>query len=242
MENIFKPSAIGSAIRELISAIPITLEIAVVAAVAGMLIGFLLALFRIKKWAVLSQIATLYISFVRGTPLLVQIFLSYYGIPMVLNMLNYEFGTSFSINKIPSMVFVFVAFSLNEAAYMAEAIRAAILSVDKKDIEAAHSIGMTGGQTMRRVILPQAMIVAIPNLGNSLISLVKSTSLAFTFGVMEMTGKSKVIAGRNMRFFESYIGLALLYWILCIAIEFGIHRLEKKFNIMERKVDDNDQS
>lgn len=99
MENIFKPSAIGSAIRELISAIPITLEIAVVAAVVGILIGFLLALFRIKKWAVLSQLATLYISFVRGTPLLVQIFLSYYGIPMVLNMLNYEFGTSFSINK-----------------------------------------------------------------------------------------------------------------------------------------------
>ena len=95
--------------------------------------------------------------------------------------------TSFSINKIPSMAFVFVAFSLNEAAYMAEAIRAAILSVDKKDIEAAHSIGMTGGQTMRRVILPQAMIVAIPNLGNSLISLVKSTSLAFTIGVMAVS-------------------------------------------------------
>lgn len=190
----------------------------------------------------MSQLATLYISFVRGTPLLVQIFLSYYGIPMVLNMLNYEFGTSFSINKIPSMAFVFVAFSLNEAAYMAEAIRAAILSVDKKDIEAAHSIGMTGGQTMRRVILPQAMIVAIPNLGNSLISLVKSTSLAFTIGVMEMTGKTKVIAGRNMRFFESYIGLALLYWVLCIVIEFGIHKLEKKFNIMERKVEDSDQS
>ena len=96
----------------------------------------------------------------RGTPLLVQIYLSYYGIPVMLNILNYRFGTAFSINKIPNMVFVYVAFSLNEAAYMAEAIRAAILSVDRKDIEAAHSIGMTGGQTMRRVILPQAMIVS----------------------------------------------------------------------------------
>ena len=176
----------------------------------------------------------------RGTPLLVQIFLSYYGIPVMLNILNYRFGTAFSINKIPNMVFVYVAFSLNEAAYMAEAIRAAILSVDRKDIEAAHSIGMTGGQTMRRVILPQAMIVAIPNLGNSVISLVKSTSLAFTIGVMDMMGRAKVISGSNMRFFEVYIGLALLYWVMCIIIEFVVNKLEKKFNIRERKVVQND--
>ncbi len=242
MENIFKPSAIVSAIRQIIPNIPVTLEIAVVAAVIGMIMGFVLALFRIKRWPVLSQLATLYISFMRGTPLLVQIFLSYYGIPMLLNMMNYQFGTAFSINRIPSMVFVFVAFSMNEAAYMAEAIRAAILSVDRKDIEAAHSIGMTGGQTMRRVILPQAMIVAIPNLGNSVISLIKSTSLAFTIGVMDMMGRAKVVAGSNMRFFEVYIGLALLYWVLCILIEFAVHRLEKKFNILEREVVQSDQA
>lgn len=85
----------------------------------------------------LSQFATLYISFMRGTPLLVQLFLSYYGRPVMLNILNYKFGWEFSVNDIPSMLFVFVAFSLNEAAYMAESIRAAILSVDRKDIKAA---------------------------------------------------------------------------------------------------------
>ena len=240
MENIFKPSAILEGIKGIIPNIPITLEIAVVAAIIGIILGFILALFRVKKLPVLSQLATLYISFMRGTPLLVQIFLSYYGIPVMLNILNYRFGTAFSINKIPNMVFVYVAFSLNEAAYMAEAIRAAILSVDRKDIEAAHSIGMTGGQTMRRVILPQAMIVAIPNLGNSIISLVKSTSLAFTIGVMDMMGRAKVISGSNMRFFEVYIGLALLYWVMCIIIEFVVNKLEKKFNIRERKVVQND--
>lgn len=240
MENIFKPSTILDGIKGIIPNIPITLEIAVVAAIIGIILGFILALFRVKKLPVLSQLATLYISFMRGTPLLVQIFLSYYGIPVMLNILNYRFGTAFSINKIPNMVFVYVAFSLNEAAYMAEAIRAAILSVDRKDIEAAHSIGMTGGQTMRRVILPQAMIVAIPNLGNSVISLVKSTSLAFTIGVMDMMGRAKVISGSNMRFFEVYIGLALLYWVMCIIIEFVVNKLEKKFNIRERKVVQND--
>ena len=234
------PSARLEGIKGIIPNIPITLEIAVVAAIIGIILGFILALFRVKKLPVLSQFATLYISFMRGTPLLVQIFLSYYGIPVMLNILNYRFGTAFSINKIPNMVFVYVAFSLNEAAYMAEAIRAAILSVDRKDIEAAHSIGMTGGQTMRRVILPQAMIVAIPNLGNSVISLVKSTSLAFTIGVMDMMGRAKVISGSNMRFFEVYIGLALLYWVMCIIIEFVVNKLEKKFNIRERKVVQND--
>lgn len=234
--DLFKPSAILEGIERIIPNIPVTLEISAVAAVIGIVLGFLLALFRIRKIPVLAQLATLYISFMRGTPLLVQIFLSYYGIPVILNILNYELGTTFSVNEIPSMVFVFVAFSMNEAAYMAESIRAAILSVDRKDIEAAYSIGMTGWQTMRRVILPQAMIVAIPNLGNSLISLVKSTSLAFTIGVMDMMGKAKVVAGNNMRFFEVYIGLALLYWPMCIIIEFCVHRLEKHFNILDREV------
>lgn len=234
--DLFKPSAILEGIERIIPNIPVTLEISAVAAVIGIVLGFLLALFRIRKIPVLAQLATLYISFMRGTPLLVQIFLSYYGIPVMLNILNYELGTTFSVNEIPSMAFVFVAFSMNEAAYMAESIRAAILSVDRKDIEAAYSIGMTGWQTMRRVILPQAMIVAIPNLGNSLISLVKSTSLAFTIGVMDMMGKAKVVAGNNMRFFEVYIGLALLYWPMCIIIEFCVHRLEKHFNILDREV------
>lgn len=135
--NLFKPSAIWEGIVCIVPNIPQTLEIAAVAAVIGIVLGFLLALCRIKKFPVLSQFATLYISFMRGTPLLVQLFLSYYGRPVMLNILNYKFGWEFSVNDIPSMLFVFVTFSLNEAAYMAESIRAAILSVDRKDIEAA---------------------------------------------------------------------------------------------------------
>lgn len=93
---------------------------------------------------------------------------------------------------------------------------------------------------MRRIILPQAMIVAIPNPGNSLISLLKSTSLAFTslaftIGVMDMLGKAKVVAGNNMRYFEVYIGLALLYWPMCILIEFAVHKLEKRFNFLQSR-------
>lgn len=236
MEELFKPSIIGQAFFKLFSSLPVTLEITLVSAVLGLAVGFLLALVKIRKIPVLAQIATVYISFMRGTPLLVQIFLSYYGIPMALRIINYQTGSNYSISAIPAIVFAFVAFSLNEAAYNAEAIRAAILSVDKKDIEAAHSLGMTGWQTMQRVILPQAMVVAIPNLGNSFISLVKSTSLAYTIGVIDLTGRAKVLAGNNLRFFETYIGLALLYWIICVAIEFLIHALERRFNYLDREV------
>lgn len=240
MEELFKPSVIGESFQRLFSSLPVTLEITAVAALLGLLVGFLLALARIYKVPVLSQIATVYISFMRGTPLLVQIFLAYYGIPMMLRIWNFQTGSNYNISAIPAILFAFVAFSLNEAAYNAEAVRAAILSVDKKDIEAAHSLGMTGWQTMRRVILPQAMVVAIPNLGNSLISLVKSTSLAYTIGVIDLTGRAKILAGNNLRFFETYIGLALLYWIICMLIEFLIRRLEKRFDYHNREVKDDD--
>lgn len=242
MGNLFKPSVIGTSMIGILPSLLTTLKITAFSMLLGLVLGFLLAMARIKKIPVLKSVAAVYISFMRGTPLLVQIFLSYYGIPMALNILNYKFGISFSVSAIPAIAFVFVAFSMNEAAYLAETIRSAILSVDIKDIEAAYSIGMTGAQTMRRVILPQAMMVAIPNLGNSLISLVKSTSLAYTIGVIDMTGKAKILSGNNLRFFEVYIGLALLYWIICILIEALVRRLERRFNILEREVaaDDRD--
>ena len=236
MEQLFKPSVIWDSILAIIPSIPITMLITLIAGLLGLLFGFILAVLRIKKIPVLAQLATVYISFIRGTPLLVQLFLSYYGIPMLLRVINYNFGTEFNISGISNIIFAFAAFSFNEAAYNAETIRASILSVDRRDIEAAHSRGMTGAQTMRRVILPQAMIVAIPNLGNSFINLVKATSLAYAIGVMDMMGKAKVVAGNNMRFFEAYIGLALLYWVICLIFEFIVRKLEKKFNILDREV------
>ena len=114
---------------------------------------------------------------------------------------------------------------------MSETFRAAILSVDASEIEAAKSIGLTDRQTMRRIILPSAMIVAIPNLGNSLISLLKGTSLAFTVTVIDIMGQARIMAGANLRFFEAYIAVALIYWLLCILIERSIRFLERKLNV-----------
>ncbi|WP_238900013.1 amino acid ABC transporter permease [Clostridium sp. YIM B02500] len=238
MQDIFKPSFILKSFPEILKYLPATLEIALVSIISGLLLGFIIAIIRIKQVPIINKVLTLYVSFMRGTPLLVQLYLSYYGIPLVVEYINYRFGTKYNINNIPAIVFVFLAFALNESAYTSETIRGAILSVDKKEIEAGQSVGMTSVTIMRRIILPQALLVAIPNLGNTLISLVKSTSLAFTVSVMDVMASAKVIAGRNMRFFEVYIAIAIIYWVICLIIEIVFRKVEKKLNIQEREIAD----
>ena len=234
--KIFDVSYIWKFIPKLLEALPVTLEMTIVAAIGGLVPGFLIALVKIKKIKVLNQICSVYVSFMRGTPLLVQLFLSYYGLPIVLQAINAELGTSMDINTIPAIVFVFIAFSLNEAAYNSETIRAAIQSVDKNEIEAGKAMGMTNFQIMRRITLPQALVVALPNFGNSLISLLKNTSLAFTVSVVDIMGKAKVVSGRNLRLFEVYIAAAIVYWIVCIIIEVASKLIEKRIDVKRKGI------
>ena len=234
--KIFDVSYIWKFIPKLLEALPVTLEMTIVAAIGGLVLGFLIALVKIKKIKVLNQICSVYVSFMRGTPLLVQLFLSYYGLPIVLQAINAELGTSMDINTIPEIVFVFIAFSLNEAAYNSETIRAAIQSVDKNEIEAGKAMGMTNFQIMRRITLPQALVVALPNFGNSLISLLKNTSLAFTVSVVDIMGKAKVVSGRNLRLFEVYIAAAIVYWIVCIIIEVASKLIEKRIDVKRKGI------
>lgn len=234
--KIFDASYIWEFIPKLLEALPVTLEMTVVAAIGGLVLGFLIALVKIKKIKVLNQICSVYVSFMRGTPLLVQLFLSYYGLPIVLQAINAKFGTSFDVNSVPAIVFVFIAFSLNEAAYNSETIRAAIQSVDKNEIEAGKAMGMTNLQIMRRITLPQALVVAMPNFGNSLISLLKNTSLAFTVSVVDIMGKAKVVSGRNLRLFEVYIAAAIVYWVVCIIIEIAAKLIEKNIDVKRKGI------
>lgn len=228
--KLFAPEIIPGIIKDLIKKLPITIIITVISAIIGLILGFLISLAKIKKIPVLSQILTLFVSFMRGTPQLIQLFLAFYGFPLVMESISQHFNLAINVNNIPAILYVFIALGLNEAAYTSETFRAAILSVDKKEIEAARSIGMTGGQIMRRIILPSALLVATPSLGNSIISLLKGTSLAFTVTVIEIMGQARIIGGANLRFFEAYIAVALIYWVICIAIERLVNRLEKKLS------------
>ena len=197
----------------------------------GLIIGLILAMIKIKQIPVLYRISAIFVSFTRGTPILVQLYLTYYGIPIFLKYYNYYNGTNYNLNSIPSLLFVLVAFSLNEAAYNSENIRAAIQSIEKGQIEAAHSLGMTSFQVLKRVLLPEAFVVALPTLGNALIGLLKGTSLAFVCSVVEITAQGKILAGSSYRYFEVYVSLAIIYWVLTIIIEQGIKFIEKRISI-----------
>lgn len=222
MSNLFDIKMVFTQIPDLLTYLPVTLELAVVAMIVSLILGLILALIKMKKIPVLKQIANLYISVIRGTPVLVQLYVTYFGIPMILKAINLKYGTNYNANGVAPIIYAFIALAVNESAYNAEVIRASLESVPKGQIEAANALGMTYFQALRRVILPEAIVVALPSLGNSFIGLIKGTSLAFVCAVVEMTAAGKIIAGRTYRYFEVYVSLAIIYWIITIIVEQGI--------------------
>ncbi len=204
----------------LLSYLPLTLELAVAGMALGLVLANLLAIVRVLKLPVLDPIVRVFISFFRGTPLLVQLFLFYYGLPQVLSFMT-------AINGITATI---LGLTLHFSAYMAESIRAAIIGVDRSQTEAALSIGMTTPQMMRRVVLPQAARVAAPTLMNYFIDMIKSTSLAFTLGVTELMGATQKEAAGSFLYFEAFITVALIYWAVVETLSFLQRRLEAFLN------------
>ena len=233
MPNLFDFKLVFSEIPSLIKYLPTTLYLTLAALLIGLALGLIIALIRIKKIPILTQLSAAFVSVIRGTPIIVQLYISYFGIPIALKYFNYYHGTSYDVNAIPGIVFAMAALGLNQAAFDSETIRSAIQSVDSGQIDAARSMGMTGVQVLKRVILPQAGAVALLPLGNSLISLIKGTSLAFTCSVVEMTAAGKILAGRNYRYFEVYCSLAIIYWLITFILERLIKYLELKITIPE---------
>lgn len=175
--------------------------------VISLSLGLTLALLKISRPFYLHYLADLYISFFRGSPLLVQLFIFYYGLPKLVP----------AMASMPAIVAVIIGLGLHFAAYMAESMRAAILGIHSGQMEAALSVGMTRAQGMRRIILPQAARVAFPGLMNNSIDLLKSTSMAFTLGVVEVMARAQMEASSSFRFFESYLSVALIYWAIVVA-------------------------
>jgi His/Glu/Gln/Arg/opine family amino acid ABC transporter permease subunit len=228
MEPLLDWSFMVDVLPALARALPVTLNITVVSMCLALPLALATALVRISRVPVLGQVAALYVSFMRGTPLLVQIYLSYYGLPKYLNWLGDRYGWSLDVSGIPAVAFIYLAFTLNVGAYASEIVRAAIEAIDRGQMEAALSVGMTRWQGMRRIVLPQAFTIALPSLGNSVIALVKDTSLAFLVSVVEVMGEAKIQGARGLQFFEVYLAAALVYWVVCIAIERGVAVLERR--------------
>ena len=204
----------------LIKATRMTLYLAVIALIIAFCLALLLATIRYFRIKVFSQIVQFYVSFFRGTPLIVQLFIIYFGI----------FTLSPAFTRLPATVAAIVTLSLNSAAYMSETIRASFESVDSGQIEAAESLCMTRLQYMRRIVLPQAMRVALPSLFNSLIDLIKGTSIAFTIGVTEMMAMGIYEGSRQFNYFEIYFDIAIIYYIMSLILGYLQRKIEQKLS------------
>lgn len=207
----------SSLVPLLTGAVTGTIPLALASFSLGLLLALLVALMRLSRNRVVSAVARIYISVIRGTPLLVQLFVIFYGLPSV----------GITISPWPSAI---IAFSLNVGGYAAEVIRAAILSVPKGQWEAGHTIGMSRRQTLIRIILPQAARVSVPPLSNTFISLVKDTSLASLILVTELFRVAQQVAAFSQEFMLLYLEAAVIYWIICLVLAGGQSALEKRLD------------
>lgn len=228
MEPLLDYGFMVSVAPALVRALPVTVNVTVVSMSLALPLALGIALVRVYRVPVLRHLAVAYVSAMRGTPLLVQIYLSYYGLPKLLNYLGDRYGWSFDVSRIPAIAFIYLAFTANVGAYASEIIRAGISAIDRGQMEAALSVGMTRWQGLRRIVLPQAFAIALPGLGNTLIALLKDSSLAFLVSVVELMGEAKIQGARGLQFFEVYLVAAMIYWVVCIAIERAVAVLERR--------------
>lgn len=200
----------------LLSYVHITLGLTAAAAAGGVALGALLALAIIKKIPVLAQLARIYISFMRGTPFLVQLFLFYFGLPELLIQLGFT-----AAHSVPGIIYVSLVFVLHMGGYGAELMRTAILAVPAGQREAALACGLSEWQSYRQVIFPQAIKIAADPLVNTIVSTLKDTSLVFNVGIIDMMRKADLLGANSQRNLELYIDTAIIYILLVLALHYG---------------------
>lgn len=227
MNRPFSPVQIWNSFLKIIPYFGVTFGVVFGTIVLGMALAILLFTQKQskKRWA--RILADGYINIIRCTPSIVLLFIVYYGIPkLALGLFGLNLNFSFKI------IYVIISLSLLYSSTLAEIIRSAYLALGRSQYEAALSIGLTPLQAVWRVMLPQGIVIALPNLGNSLISLFKEGSLAFTIGLIDMMGAGNLIISRNYGAYslETYIALAVIYWALTLIIEQIFLRLEKHYS------------
>ena len=206
-------------ISSILTALPMTVYLLVYSLIFGLVIGPAIRLARGRGGRVPAAIAHGYISLMRGVPSLVLIFLLFMGLPQVLPALA----------KLPKSTFVLVAMTIISSANLGEMMRASYLAVEHGQTEAALSVGMTEGQALRRIILPQAIAIAVPNLGNNVISIFKETALAFSIGTLDLMGRAQTIsqASYGATRLEVYISVAIIYWAICLLLQLVTSLIER---------------
>lgn len=230
MTNIIDLSYAIRTVKYLIPYIPVTFSLAIVSMAAGCIIGLLVMLVRWKKIPILSQLGTLYVVVGRAVPTLIILYVVFFVFPVFLMLMSHGVIPK-QFNSVPAIFFAMVGLSLHAGAYLAEIFRAAVNSVPKGQLEAALSIGMTWPQAFRRIVLPQAAVMALPLMGNQFLGLIKGSSIAFMITVMELFGAANYLSGISERYIEIYLALALLYWGISLVFETIFHKAENRLAI-----------
>ena len=199
----------------------VTLAMSFLALLLALVLSFVIAMIINAKIVVLDRIAKIYIAFYRGTPLIAQLFFLYYGLAQVVPFIR-------DMNAFTAAV---IGLAMNASAYMSESIRGAILSVDKGQMEAALSSGMTYFQGMRRIVFPQAFRIALPTLSNDFVHIVKGSSLAFALGVKELMAAAQLEGASRYRFLESYLAVIIFYWAIISILTYLQKKYEKKLSV-----------
>lgn len=198
--------------------IPYTLYLGCISFAIAFVLGLFLEICFTSKNKILRGIAGLYISYFRSTPYITQLFIFYFGLPQIFPVMR---------NLVGGTVLV-ITIAMNSAAFIAEVIRGGLQSVDKGQKEAAQSIGLGSVRTYTEIILPQAFVAAFPSLGNSFISMIKNTAIGFTIGVVDILAQAKILAASSLNFFEAYISVGVVYWIILVVIDKGLRYIESK--------------
>lgn len=226
MNEYFDSTYLIKAFPELLNFLNVTLLMTFLACVLGTLLGFLIMLAKLSEYRILQILGSFYTTIMRCTPSIVLLFLVYYGLPACAEVIG------INLHNIHTGVFVIVTFTIQFAAIMSEVMRSAYQSVDLNQFEAGVSVGLTQFQTYRRIIIPQALVVALPNFTNALLELLKEGSLAYTIGFIDMMGKANLIVESNFNAhaLEIYLALGLIYWLLSIVIEYSLSKIEIFYN------------
>lgn len=204
-------SFISSAFPKILLAVPTTLVMAFISAAAGWAIGLGIALVRKNKVRIVSEILAVFVSFMRGVPMVILLYIAYYAIPIAMQQYYLSIGSDQKVDAIPAIAYAIIAFVLDQAAYSSEIFRAAITAVDEGQMEAAYSVGMTKPQAYLRIIFPQAFATAIPNIGGLFVGLIKETSLAYYVGVYDITATANLLAMPSLNYIEAYLMTTIIY-------------------------------
>ncbi|MEE8824601.1 putative amino-acid permease protein YxeN [Lentilactobacillus sunkii] len=215
---------------KILSVAPTTIILSVIATIIGLILAILIVIIRERKIKVFDSIAAVYVSFIRGTPIIVQLYVVYYGLPQLLVALR-SMGINTKTNGLPVMLIAILAYSFNASANISESIRSAYHSVDYQQYEAAVTVGMKPTRAMTRIVIPQLITNFIPNFSNLFLDLVKDTAIVYNIGIVEIMAKANILSALGFKYIETYLDALIIYVSICWIFA----KLFQIFEVVARK-------